>query len=237
MTTSISNIDYSISNLTAPELCSYLIENDLEELYAKVPDQWVQQAQAGFEFFELNSEDIELDLVRIQLNTVKYAGDDISCKLRLSAVLDKVTGQLCPMSNQLTNRQVYIGFNSPALILPADILSRRDYTLLERYEAWWNSASKAHNMFKEYSNYRLWLKPAKSFKMQFKLDVRLNPSNGVNVLGISSDLRLRGVTFFDTFSCVDLAESLESIEPSKGQRTGRLKMQAAQGIRLPNRQA
>lgn len=228
--------DYTIAGLTAPQLCTYLLENELEDLYCQIPNGFIQQAMAGFEYFEIDSELIELDLVRIPLQDLKVQGDKVALKFKIQAVLDIKSGKLVQMTKDLAKYEQYLkGFNSLQVCASADLFSKSDWNLLNAYAKWWGEQSNG-DLFSRYRNNRLYLKPRNSsFKFQFKLDVRKNPNTGEHVLGLGSDVTLRGATFLDTFSGLLVNEAVGVIEPSKGQRTGRLKLQASQGIRLPNR--
>lgn len=240
MATSTQTVDYTIAGLTAPQFCTYMLENRLESLYAQIPDQFIHQAAAGFDYFEIDSELIELDLIRIPLLNAKRTAKGVSLKFKLNGVLNMGTGELEPMTKNLIGHQQYLqGFNSLTVKAGEDLFSTSDWNLLNVYADWWQETSKNEGngvMYSKYFSNRLWLKPMNStFKFQFKLDVRRNPSNGDHVLGLSADVKLRGVTFMDTFSGLIPEACVNEIETSKGQRTGRLKVAAAKGIRLPNR--
>jgi hypothetical protein len=233
MAISTQTVDYSTYGLNAPELCSYLIAYELDDMYRQMPDQWVMQAQAGDVYFTINAEDIELGLVRVQLHSMKSKGNSVAGKFRISAVLNKKTGELCPWTDSPRGYQEFINFNSTAVTIPSKLFSKADYKLLQEYTAWWEAQTA--NMFTQpMCNRRLWIQPRNaSFSLKFRLDVRLNPYTGTNLLGLSNQIVLKAPTFLDTAHC-GVAEA-PMVTGAQTERTGTRIVAAAKGITLPNR--
>ncbi len=228
-------IDYSVRDLNAPQLCSYLIENDLGDMYRQIPDQWVMQAMSGDVYFNINAEDIELDLVRVQLHSMKAKGNSVTGKFRISAVLNKKTGQLCQWTDSPRGFQEFINFNTATVTIPSKLFSKADYQLLQDYTAWWDEKAQMANMFTQpMCNRRLWIKPRNaSFNLKFQMEVRLNPYTGTNLLGLSTDVVLKAPTFLDTAHCNQVDAPM--ITGAQTERTGTRIVAAAKGITLPKR--
>lgn len=231
--TSISTIDYSIRNLNAPELCSYLIRNELQDMYRQIPDQWVAQAMAGAVYFSINHEDIELNLVRVQLHSMSHNGKSIKGKFRISAVLNKKTGELCEWTDSPRGYQEFINFNSPMVTLAASLFSKADYKLLQSYAAWWESQTV--NMFTSpMCNRRLWITPRNTqFSLKFQMEVRLNPNTGANVLGLGTNIVLKAPSFLDTVHSKN--DDAPIVTATQSERSGSRTVAVASELTLPKR--
>lgn len=230
-----SAVDYSAGDLNAPQLCSYLIENELDDLYRQIPDQWVTQAMSGDVYFSINAEDIELDLARAQLHSMTAKGNSLTGKLRISAVLNKKTGELCHWTDSPRGFQEFINFNTTTVTIPSKLFSKADYKLLRDYTAWWSEKAQTVNMYSQpMCSRRLWIKPRNaSFSLKFQMEVRLNRRTGANLLGLSTDVVLKAPTFLDTAHFK--YDDAPMITGAQTERTGTRVLAVAKGITLPLR--
>lgn len=228
---STATIDYSATNLNAVELCLYLQDNGLNDIYRTMPAEWIAQAQSGYNMFEVHTEHLMLNLVRLQLHSPKVTSRGVSVKFKLSALMDSFTGELCDWASFAGPGEQFINFTSKSQVIKKSLLSSKDYALLVEYSEWW-AAQEGLNMF-DSSNCgkRLWIEPAPNFEFQFQLDVRLNPKTKENCLGLGG-ISMKGISFLDTFGT---GRQEEDVTAAKKQRTGRRKLEAAKAIKAPRR--
>lgn len=162
-------------------------------LSALMPDIFWQQAEAGCPYFIIDTAMVEDRLLSIQLTEPISGADSVDVKVRFSAKMDS-NFQLVPLSkdNQGGGSEWLSGFRSNLVTLDqscvdrgwlTDMEIRHLHTHAEFYSAVGNDA---YNKDRNYTKIRPYLSPVsgKQGQFVFLLDVRLNPRNNEETIGI-----------------------------------------------------